>query len=107
MVNMKQFDIYLVELNPGIGSEIHKTRPCVIISPDEVNKHLKTVVVAPVTHTIKNFPSRVPSIINDQRGEIVLDQIRAIDKIRLKKKLGTLDKQTGLNIKSVMKTMFS
>jgi len=104
---MKQFDIYLVELNPGIGSEIHKTRPCVIISPDEVNKHLKTVVVAPVTHTIKNFPSRVPSIINDQRGEIVLDQIRAIDKIRLKKKLGTLDKQTGLNIKSVMKTMFS
>ena len=104
---MKQFDIYLVELNPGIGSEIHKTRPCVIISPDVVNKHLKTVVVAPVTHTIKNFPSRVPSFINDQRGEIVLDQIRAIDKIRLKKKLGTLDKQTGLNIKSVMKTMFS
>jgi len=107
MVGVKQFDIYLVQLNPDIGSEINKLRPCVIISPDVVNKHLDTVVIAPLTHTIKNYPSRVQSIINDQRGEIVLDQIRAVDKSRLKKKLGALDKQTGMNIKIVMRTMYA
>lgn len=107
MVDMKQFDVYLVELDPAKGSEIKKTRPCVIISPDVVNKNLKTVIIAPLTHTIKGYPSRVASKFGTDAGEVVLDQIRAVDKTRLTKRLGTIDKTTAANIKAVLKTMFS
>jgi mRNA interferase MazF len=104
---MKQFDIYLIDLNPTRGSEINKKRPAVIVSPDEMNKHLKTVIIAPLTHSIKNYPSRVASDFDGQLGEIALDQLRAVDKSRLTKKLGRLDAATAADIKSILRTMFS
>lgn len=104
---MKQFDIYTVELDPAKGAEMKKPRPAVIISPDALNRNLRTVMIAPLTHTIKGYPSRVTSIFNGQRGEIALDQARAVDKSRMKKKLGVLDPATSFQIKIVLQTMFS
>jgi mRNA interferase MazF len=104
---MKQFEIYWVDLNPTKGSEINKTRPAVIISPDAMNKNLKTVLIAPVTSTVKNYPSRVATSFRGGAGQIVLDQIRAVDKTRLKGKIDAVDQTTVLNIKAVLKTMFS
>src|SRR5215813_307693 len=105
-MEMKQFEVYLVNLDPTVGSEIKKTRPAVIISPDVMNKNLNTVIIAPLTSTLKNYPSRVKSLFKRKNGEIVLDQIRAVDKIRLNKKLGTLPPQTADDIKKVLQTMF-
>jgi mRNA interferase MazF len=104
---MKQFEIFEVELNPAVGAEIQKRRPCLIISPNAMNKHLNTVIVAPLTHTIKGYPSRVFCNLNNQPGEIVLDQIRAVDKIRLKNKRGSLDEPTAVKVKAILQTMFS
>lgn len=104
---MKQFEVYLVDLDPTLGAEMKKTRPAVVVSPDAMNKHLQTVIVAPLTHTVKNYPSRTQTTFNGQSGEIVLDQIRAVDKKRLIKKLGTIDKIEGENTKLILQTMFS
>lgn len=104
---MKQFEVYNVGLNPTKGAEINKERPAVIISPDAMNKNLNTVIIAPLTHTVKGYPSRVPSNFGGQAGEIVLDQIRAVDKTRLKQKRGTVDKTMQTHIKSILATMFS
>lgn len=103
---MKQFEVYQVNLDPTIGAEIKKSRPAVIISPNPMNKHLETVIVAPLTHTIKGYPSRVISQFKNQQGEIALDQIRAIEKIRLRKKLGVVDAKTSSHILKVLQTMF-
>lgn len=103
---MKQFEVYQVNLDPTIGAEIKKSGPAVIISPDVMNKHLKTVIVAPLTHTIKGYPSRVISQFRNQQGEVALDQIRAVDKLRLGKKLGTVDAETSADILRVLQTMF-
>ena len=103
---MKQFDVYVVILDPTIGAEIKKSRPAVIISPTVMNKHLQTVIVAPLTHTIKGYPSRVISRFQNQPGEIALDQIRAVDKLRLVKKLGTVDTGTSSDILKILQTMF-
>jgi mRNA interferase MazF len=105
-MDMKQFEVYQVNLDPTIGAEIKKSRPAVIISPNVMNKHLKTVIVAPLTHTIKGYPSRVISQFKSQQGEVVLDQIRAVDKLRLGKKLGTMDAGTSSDILRVLQTMF-
>jgi mRNA interferase MazF len=94
MVVHKQFDIYLVKLDPAFGAEIKKSRPAVVISPDAINKNLQTVIVAPLTHSAKYYPSRVLSNFNDEPGQIALDQIRAVDKRRLTKKLGRIDAST-------------
>jgi mRNA interferase MazF len=104
---MKQFDVYLVNLDPTVGAEIKKVRPAVIVSPYVLNKHLQTVIIAPLTHTVKGYPSRVPSAFGGEEGEVVLDQIRAVDKVRLVKKKGSLDATTATNIKKVLQTMFS
>ena len=104
---MKQFDVYEVELDPTIGSEMKKRRPCVILSPDAMNKNLQTVIIAPLTHTIRGYPSRIPSAFGKQTGEIVLDQMKSVDKIRLKNKKGSLDKITAEQVKAVLQTMFS
>lgn len=85
-----QYTIVLVNLDPTIGSEINKTRPSVIISPDEMNRHLRTIVIAPLTTTVKNYPTRVLVSINNKQGCIALDQIRTIDKQRVIKVLGGL-----------------
>jgi mRNA interferase MazF len=104
---MKQFEIYLVNLDPTVGSEIKKSRPAVIVSPDAMNKILDTVIIAPLPSTQKGYPSRVASNLGSKKGEIVLDQLRAVDKIRLAKKLGKADSITAQNIKLVLQTMFS
>jgi mRNA interferase MazF len=103
---MKQFEVYVVNLDPKIGSEIKKSRPAVIVSPDAMNKYLMTLIVAPLTHSVKGYPSRVPSNFQNQGGEIVLDQILTVDKSRLIKKLGMIDKNSAQAIKDILKTMF-
>jgi mRNA interferase MazF len=105
--DVEQFMVYSVELDPAKGNEIKKTRPCVVISPDTMNSNLQTVIIAPLTHTIKSFPTRVNSMVNGELGQVVLEQIRAVDKNRLKRKLGKIDNSTAENIKLVMLTMFS
>lgn len=93
--SFKRFDVWLVELNPTRGSEISKTRPAVIISPDSPNKFLNTVLVAPLTHTVKSYPTRLDCLFNNEKGQIATDQIRAVDKSRLTKKLGVIDRKTA------------
>src|SRR3977135_1604785 len=88
---MKRFEIWLIQFDPSKGAEIKKTRPAVIISPDTINIHLQTVIVAPLTSTVKGYPSRIATSFDNKGGEIMLDQIRAVDKGRLKKKVGELD----------------
>lgn len=103
---MKQFDVYSVHLDLTIGAEIKKTRPAVIVSPDVMNKFLNTVIVAPLTSTEKGYPSRVPSSFKGQDGEIVLDQIRTVDKARLVKKLGKINAESASDVRQVLQTMF-
>jgi mRNA interferase MazF len=106
-ISVKKNEIWLVNLDPTIGSEIKKSRPCVVVSPDVMNKYLATVIVAPLTSTRKDYPSRVDSIFQGSPGQIALDQLRAVDKLRLTKKMGLLDKQTTEDIRAVLTTMFS
>jgi mRNA interferase MazF len=102
-----RFDVYLINLDPTIGSEIEKTRPCLIISPDEMNRHIRTVIVAPMTSTTKDYPTRVNCRFKRKEGQIVLDQIRTIDKKRLIKKLGSIDSKTQLEVISVLQRLFA
>lgn len=88
---MKKFDVYLGDLEPTKGSEINKARPVVIISPDQFNKFSSTVVIAPMTSTIRRWPTRVSTFFNNKNGAIAIDQLRTVDKIRLIKKLGTIE----------------
>jgi len=104
---VKQFNIVLVSLDPTQGSEIRKTRPCVIISPNEMNEYLKTVIVAPMTSTIRNYPTNVVINFKGQDGNIMLSQIRTIDKTRIIKKIGLLTKSTSTKIKEILIEMFS
>jgi mRNA interferase MazF len=105
-MEIRQYEIILVNLDPTIGSEIKKTRPCVVISPDEMNKHLKTVVIAPMTTTSKNYPTRVEIKHENKLGWIVLDQVRTIDKQRILKNLGRLSKPEIKEVKSILKETF-
>jgi len=104
---MKRFDVYLMNLDPTIGSEIRKTRPCLIISPDEMNRHIKTVIVAPMTSAGKDYPSRVPCNFRKKQGQIVLDQIRTLDKSRLIKKLGSIDSKAQLEVIATLQRLFA
>jgi mRNA interferase MazF len=103
---MNQYEIVLVNLDPTIGSEIKKTRPCVIISPDEMNHNLQTVVVAPMTTTSRKYPTRVEVRHNDRLGWIAIDQIRTIDKVRIMKAMGRLAKKEIEEIKMVIKETY-
>lgn len=103
----KRFDVYLINLDPTVGSEIRKTRPCLIISPDEMNRHIKTIIVAPMTTAGREYPTRVSCKFQRKKGQIVLDQIRTIDKSRLVKKLGSIDAPTQLEVISVLQKLFS
>lgn len=102
---VKRFDVYLIELDPVIGSEIKKTRPCVIVSPNEMNC-LKTVLIAPMTTKGFHAPSRVELQFQDKTGLVLLDQLRAVDKSRLVKKLGTIDAKAQKMISSTLVDMF-
>lgn len=101
-----QYDIVLVNLDPTVGSEIKKTRPCIIISPDELNRHLRTVVVAPMTTKSHDYPTRLKVKHNKQTGWIVLDQIRTIDKIRVSKLLGKLTPKDIEGCKGIIRETF-
>ena len=104
---VRRFDIHLVNLDPTIGHEIKKTRPCLVISPDEMNDHIATVIVAPLTAKRRNYPTRVPCKFKRKLGEVVLDQIRTVDKARLVNKLGILDGKTQLRVLEVLAEMFA
>ncbi len=106
MVTLR-FDIFLVNLDPTIGSEIKKSRPCVIVSPNEVNKFLNTVIIAPMTTVRRGYPTRIVCKFKGKTGEIALDQIRTIDKKRLVAKLGTLNEELQNEILSTLQEMFS
>lgn len=105
-MELKQYEIVLVNLNPTVGSEINKTRPCVVISPNEMNKHLKTMIVAPMTTSSKNYPTRIEIKHNDKIGWVVIDQIRTIHKKRILKVLGKMTKPEIKELKSVIKETF-
>ena len=102
---INQYDIFWVSLDPTIGSEIAKKRPCVIISPNELNRHLRTVIIAPLTSTIKDYPWRVDCFVLDKKGSIALDQMRTIDKNRIGNVLGYLKQSEIERIKSVLMEM--
>lgn len=106
-MEVKQFDVYLINLEPIVGHEINKTRPCLIISPDEMNRFISTVIVAPMTTKGKNYPTRVPCVFQGKKGQVVLDQIRTIDKERLVAKLGTISSNVQKSILNILQEMFS
>jgi mRNA interferase MazF len=103
---VNQYEIVLVNLDPTVGSEIKKTRPCVIISPNEMNKYLNTLIIAPMTSQSKNYPTRVSVKHHNRKGWIVLDQIRTIDKQRIVKTLDTLIEKEIEELKLIIKEMF-
>ncbi len=105
-MELNQYQIVLVNLDPTIGSEIKKTRPCVIISPDEMNKYLRTIVIVPMTTTSKKYPTRVKIKHDNTTGWVVIDQVRTIDRQRIIKVLGKLSKPEIKEVKSVMKETY-
>lgn len=104
---VKRFDVYLINLDPTIGSEIRETRPCLVISPDEMNRVIRTVIVAPMTTKGPAYPTRVACRFRRKHGQIVLDQIRTVDKSRLVTKLGKLENQTQGQVLSILGEMFA
>lgn len=106
-MTFRRFEVYRVSLDPTQGREIKKNRPCLIISPDEINRFIDTVIVAPMTTRGRNYPSRVSCRFQGKDGQIVLDQIRAVDKSRLIEKLGRIDKATQKNVLTVLGEMFA
>ena len=104
---IKRFDVFLVNLDPTIGSEIKKTRPCLVISPDEMNRNIRTVIIAPMTSAQKEYPTRIFCTFQKKKGQIVLDQLRTIDKARLIKKLGTIGSKDQLEVISILQRLFA
>ena len=105
-MELKQYQIVLVNLDPTIGSEMKKTRPCVIISPDEMNRYLQTIVIAPMTSNSKPYPTRVEIKHNKTKGWIVLDQVRTIDRKRVVKFLDALTEKELFTVKTVLKETY-
>jgi len=103
---VRRFDIVLVNLDPTVGSEIRKTRPCVVVSPDEMNGHLRTCIVAPMTTTMRNYPSRVPIRFQRKAGQVALDHIRSIDQSRIVRRLGAVRDETANALASTLVEMF-
>lgn len=104
---VKRFDVFLINLDPTVGAEIQKTRPCLVVSPDEMNRHISTVIIAPMTTKGRAYPTRAPCKFQGKQGEIVLDQLRAVDKARLVKKLGRIDAKTQSDVLTVLGDMFA
>jgi mRNA interferase MazF len=102
-----RFDVFLVRLDPTEGHEIQKTRPCLIISPNEMNRHIRTVLIAPMTSRGRPYPTRVPVTFQGTAGQIVLDQIRAVDNQRLVRKLGRINRRTAEQVLAVLAQMFA
>ena len=105
-MDLKQYQIVLVNLDPTIGGEMQKTRPCVIISPNEMNKYLQTIVIAPMTSSSKTYPTRIEINHDKKKGWIVLDQIRTVDRQRIIKVLGSLTEKETTKVKQVLRETF-
>ena len=103
---ISRFDVWWANLDPTLGHEIKKTRPVIIVSPDELNRHLGTMLVAPLTSTIRPYPFRVNTVVNEIPGQIALDQIRALDKLRLTKKISGLSQEKAKEVLSILQIMF-
>jgi mRNA interferase MazF len=106
-VGVTRFDVFMARLDPTIGSEIQKTRPCLVISPDEMNQRLRTVIIAPMTTRGQPYPTRVTCNFGGKNGQVALDQIRAVDKTRLVQRMGELDEVTGRRVLDVLARMFA
>ena len=104
---VKRFEVYQVNLDPTVESEIQKSRPCLVISPDEMNAHIATVIVAPMTTKGRDYPSRVPCQFQGIAGQVVLDQIRTVDKTRLVQRLGNIDPDAQKQTLAVLAEMFA
>lgn len=104
---VSRFDVYLISLDPTVGSAIKKTRPCLIVSPDEMNRHIRTVIVAPMTTRGRPYPTRIPCRFRGKAGQVVLDQMRTVDAARLVRKMGRLDNDTGAIVLAVLGEMFA
>lgn len=104
---VKRFEVYLVNLDPTVGSEIKKTRPCLVISPDEMNRHIATVIIAPMTTKGRDYPTRVRCKFQGKSGQVVLDQLRTVDKKRLVRKVGRIDKGTQQSVLLTLAEMFA
>jgi mRNA interferase MazF len=106
-VEVKRFEVYLVNLDPTVGSKIKKSRPCLVISPDELNRFITTVIVAPMTTKGRDYPSRVSCVFQGKQAQVVLDQIRTVDKLRLANRLGKVGPRTQTEVLSILAEMFS
>ncbi len=106
-MGVSRFEVFLVNLDPTVGNEIRKTRPAVVVSPDEMNRHMRTVVVAPLTTGGRPHPSRVPLSFAGKKGQVVIDQIRTVDKVRLVKRLGALDGDAAARVLEVLRAFFA
>ena len=104
---INRFEVHLINLDPTVGSEIRKTRPCLVVSPDELNHHVRTVIVAPMTTKGQAYPTRVPCRFGGKIGLVVLDQIRTLDQTRLIKRLGRLGAKTSARVLKVLEEMFA
>ncbi|HLB65041.1 MAG TPA: type II toxin-antitoxin system PemK/MazF family toxin [Anaerolineales bacterium] len=104
---VKRFDVFLVALDPTMGSEIKKTRPCLVISPDEMNAYISTVIVAPMTTKARSYPTRVSCRFRGKAGQVVLDQLRTVDKVRLVRRLGRISDAVQAQILSALTEMFA
>ena len=104
---IERFNIFLVRLDPTTGAETAKTRPCVVVSPDELNRAISTVIIAPMTTTRRGWPTRVEISFQGKTGEIALDQIRTVDKVRLVKRLGKLDSATAAAVLDTLGELFA
>jgi mRNA interferase MazF len=106
-VVISRFEVYLVQLDPTVGSEIQKTRPCVVVSPDEMNHHIRTVIVAPMTTKGQPYPTRIACRFKGKAGQIVLDQIRTVDAFRLIKKMGRISRNEANEVLKTLQEMFA
>ncbi len=104
---VNRFDVFLVNLDPSVGSEIRKSRPCVVISPDEMNRHIATVIIAPMTTKGRRYPTRVACQFQGKAGQIVLDQLRTVDKTRLIKPLGQISPDEQSLVLATLAEMFA
>ncbi len=107
MAMVRRFEVYMVSLDPTVGREIRKIRPAVVVSPDEMNRNIGTVIVAPMTTKGHAYPSRVQCQFRGKKGQVVLDQLRAVDKSRLVRKLGQIDRRTGASVLAVLGEIFA
>ena len=106
-MELRRFEVHLVSLDPTQGYEIQKTRPCLIVSPDEMNRHIQTVIIAPMTTRGRDYPTRVSCTFQGKSGQIVLDQIRTVDRSRLVKRLGSISKPAQQKVLNVLSEMFA